>query len=57
MHKKEKTTEIVRSLSGLVNYHDLIIGVSDEFHGLFVRGPAGDVFHNFSVYTEGIDYR
>lgn len=57
MHKKEKSADIIRSLSGLVNYRDLIVGVSDEFHGLFVRGPKSDSFHNFSAFPEHLEYR
>lgn len=57
MHKKEKTTTTIRSLSGLVNYQGFVIGVSDEFYGLFVRGAEDDVFHNFSNFPEGISYK
>tara|TARA_B110001454_G_scaffold219111_1_gene250044 strand:- start:49709 stop:50575 length:867 start_codon:yes stop_codon:yes gene_type:complete len=57
MHNIEKTSNVIRSLSGLVNYHDLVIGVSDEYHGLFVRGPDGDRFYNFSGYPAHLSYK
>lgn len=57
MHNKENTATIIRSLSGLVNYQGLVVGVSDEYHGLFVRGPAGDQFYNFSNYPPALSYK
>lgn len=57
MLNKEKTSSIIRSVSGLVNYHDLVVGVSDEYHGLFVRGPRGDQFLNFSNYSAEVTYQ
>ncbi len=46
---KEKQTTLVRSLSGLVNYQGLVIGVSDEFYGLFVRDIENDQFFSFET--------
>ncbi|GEM_PF-2745506 len=57
MHKKEKTTHAIRSLSGLVNYHGFVIGISDEFYGLFVRSAKEDVFYDFSNFPERISYK
>ena len=44
MSKTEKTAEVIRSLSGLVTYQGLVVGISDEFQGLFVRDAANDHF-------------
>lgn len=55
-HKKEKTADTIRSLSGLVNYKGFVIGISDEFYGLFVRSRQYDIFHNFSKFPDGIGY-
>lgn len=49
MNTKEKTTEVIRSLSGLVTYQGLVVGISDEFQGLFIRNGANDHFYNFST--------
>lgn len=57
MYNIEKTSNVIRSLSGLVDYQDLVIGVSDEYHGLFVRGPEKDQFYNFSEYPASITYK
>jgi hypothetical protein len=57
MHNIEKTSKVIRSLSGLVDYQDFVIGVSDEYHGLFVRGPEKDQFYNFSEYPASITYK
>lgn len=45
---KEKTSSIIRSISGLVAYQGLVIGVSDEFEGLFIRDGQKDVFISLS---------
>lgn len=57
MHNIEQTSHVIRSLSGLANYHGLVVGVSDEYRGLFVRGPGGDKFHDFSNFPKGISYK
>ncbi|OYZ22241.1 MAG: hypothetical protein B7Y39_08065 [Bdellovibrio sp. 28-41-41] len=57
MHNIEKTSNVIRSLSGLVDYQDLVLGVSDEYHGLFVRGSGVDQFYNFSGYPASITYK
>lgn len=49
MQIKEKPSTIVRSLSGLINYQGLVIGVSDEFNGLFVRSTQDDRFYSFET--------
>ncbi len=46
---KERPTTVIRSLSGLVNYQGLVIGVSDEFYGLFVRDYEKDQFFSFET--------
>ncbi|MBL7545192.1 MAG: hypothetical protein JNL11_15345 [Bdellovibrionaceae bacterium] len=52
----EKSTNIIRSLSGLVNYQGLVIGVSDEYHALFVRGDDGDHLFDFSGHPLDMEY-
>jgi hypothetical protein len=57
MHSIEKTSHAIRSLSGLVDYHGLVVGVSDEYHGLFVRGSGDDKFYNFSEFPSSASYK
>ena len=57
MVKKEKSAELIRSLSGLVNYQGLVLGVSDEFHGLFVRSNLSDRFFDFSEHEFQMNYK
>lgn len=57
MYVKEKSSTNVRSLSGLINYQGLVIGVSDEFYGLFVRSGCEDLFFDFAEATSnGLNY-
>ncbi len=57
MYCIENPTALIRSLSGLVNYQGLVLGVSDEFKGLFMRNGEHDSFFDFSAVSANLDYR
>lgn len=57
MVRKEKSADMIRSLSGLVSYQGLVLGISDEFQGLFVRSDQEDRFFDFSELDFQMDYK